>query len=110
MAEAPHTEIRHPSRYERECNATSRQTQGHAWNQAILFAEVGGLMSWAPKLEKQYRMAARYAAKILEGANPGELPITYPSEYYLTINPGAARRLGLTLPPTLLIQAERVLQ
>jgi len=66
-------------------------------------------MSWAPKQEKQFRMAARYSAKILAGANPGKLPITYPAEYYLTINAGAARRLGLPLPPPLLAQAERVL-
>jgi len=77
--------------------------------QATLFAEAGGLMSWAPKLEEQYRMAARYTAKILAGANPGDLPITYPAKYYLTINAVAARKLGLTLPPTLLAQAERVL-
>ncbi len=77
--------------------------------QATLFAEAGGLMSWAPKLEEQYRMAARYSAKILAGANPGDLPIRYPAEYFLTINTGAARSLGLTLPPTLLAQAERVL-
>jgi putative ABC transport system substrate-binding protein len=77
--------------------------------QATLFAEAGGLMSWAPDLENQYRMAARYVDKILKGANPGDLPITYPPKYYLTIHAGAARRLGLTLPPALLAQADRVL-
>ena len=77
--------------------------------QATLFAEAGGLMSWAPNLENQYRMAARYVDKILRGANPGDLPITHPPNYYLTISAGAARRLGLTLPQVLLAQAERVL-
>jgi len=77
--------------------------------QATLFAEAGGLMSWAPDLEHQYRMAARYVDKILRGANPGDLPITYPPKYYLTVHAGAARRLALTLPSTLLAEATRVL-
>ena len=77
--------------------------------QATLFAEAGGLMSWAPNLENQYRAAARYVDRILRGANPGDLPITHPANYYLTINAGAARRLGLTMPQVLLAQAERVL-
>ena len=42
--------------------------------QATLFAEAGGLMSWAPDLENQYKMAAQYVDKILRGANPGDLP------------------------------------
>jgi putative ABC transport system substrate-binding protein len=77
--------------------------------QATLFAEAGGLMSWAPNLENQYRTAARYADRILRGANPGDLPITHPAKYYLTINAGAAQRLNLTMPPGLLAQADRVL-
>ena len=78
--------------------------------QATLFAESGGLMSWAPDLENQYRIAARYVDKILRGANPGDLPITFPPKYYLTIHAGTARRLGLTLPRTLLAEADRVLR
>jgi len=77
--------------------------------QATLFAEAGGLMSWAPDLENQYRMAARYVDKILKGASPGDLPITHPANYYLTINASAARGLDLTLPPELLAHADRVL-
>jgi ABC-type uncharacterized transport system substrate-binding protein len=77
--------------------------------QATLFAEAGGLMSWAPDLENQYRMAAHYVDKILKGANPGDLPIEYPPEYFLTINAGAARGLDLTLSPVLLAQADRIL-
>jgi putative ABC transport system substrate-binding protein len=77
--------------------------------QATLFAEAGGLMSWAPNLENQYRMAAHYVERILGGADPGDLPIAFPPNYYLTINTGAARGLDLTLPAVLLAQAERVL-
>ena len=76
--------------------------------QATLFAEDGGLMAWAPDLEVQYRTAARYAHQIMQGANAGDLSITHPSQYYLTLNAGAARGLNLTLPPELLSQAARI--
>jgi len=78
--------------------------------QATLFAEAGGLMAWAPDLEDQYRIAARYADQILRGANAGDLPIRHPSQYFLTINAGAARGLSLTLPPSLLNEATRIIE
>ena len=77
--------------------------------QATLFAEAGGLMAWAPDLEEQYRVAARYVDQILKGARPGDLPIRYPSGYFLTINTRAANALGMVFPPALLVQADRVL-
>ena len=78
--------------------------------QATMFAEIGGLMSWAPALGEQHREAARLAAKILNGAKPGDLPIKHPAQYFLTVNAGAARKIGLTLPPALLAQAHRVIE
>jgi putative ABC transport system substrate-binding protein len=77
--------------------------------QATLFAETGGLMAWAPDLEEQFRVAARNVDKILKGAKPGDIPIEYPARYFLTINAGTARKLGLTLAPALIAQADRVL-
>ena len=77
--------------------------------QATLFAEAGGLMAWAPDLEEQYRVAARYVDQILKGARPGDLPIRYPSGYFLTINTRTANALGMVFPPALLVQADRVL-
>lgn len=77
--------------------------------QAVFFAEAGGLMAWAPNQEDQYRTAARYVARILGGARPGDLPVLYPTPYSLVINKGAAERIHLELPPTLLAQADRVL-
>src|SRR2546426_2575627 len=76
--------------------------------QATMFAEAGGLMAWAPDLEEQYRVAARYVDQILKGASPGDLPIRYPSGYFLTVNARAANALGVVLPPALLVQADRV--
>jgi len=55
-------------------------------------------------------MSARLAAKVLEGAKPGDLPIPYPTGYCLTINADAARKAGFTVPPALLAQAARVIQ
>jgi putative tryptophan/tyrosine transport system substrate-binding protein len=78
--------------------------------QATMFAEAGGLMAWAPDLVEQQRVAARLAAQILKGAKPGDLPITHPTGYALTIHAGTAKKLGLPLPPALLTQAARVIQ
>lgn len=77
--------------------------------QATLFAEAGGLMSWAPDLVEQFREAARYVDKILKGASPGELPIRHPAKYFWTVNTTAARKIDLPLAPELLSQADRVL-
>jgi putative ABC transport system substrate-binding protein len=77
--------------------------------QATVFAMAGGLMAWAPDLADQHRTAARYVDQILKGANPGDLPIRYPSRYYLTVNKTAARNIGLTVPSALLSIADRIL-
>ena len=77
--------------------------------QATFFVEAGGLMAWAPDQEEQYREAARYVDRILRGAKPGDLPVRYPSRYYLIINKSVAQGLGLALPPSLVAQADRVL-
>ena len=77
--------------------------------QATVFAIAGGLMTWAPDLVDQHRTAARYVDQILKGASPGDLPIRYPSGYYLTLNKTAAGNLGLNFPPALLSKADRVL-
>jgi putative tryptophan/tyrosine transport system substrate-binding protein len=77
--------------------------------QATLFAEAGGLMSWAPDLLLQYREAAHYVNKILKGAKPGDLPVKHPEKYYLTLNTTAAKKIDLTFPEKILAQASRVL-
>jgi len=61
-------------------------------------------------LVEQYREAARFAALILRGAKPGDLAVKRPASYYLTINAGAAKKMGLALPPTLLAEATRVIE
>lgn len=77
--------------------------------QSAFFVESGGLMAWAPNQEEQYRVAARYVDRILRGTNPGDLPVHYPSRYYLIINKSAAQGIGLVLSAALVAQADRVL-
>lgn len=77
--------------------------------QSAFFVEVGGLMAWAPNQEEQFRKAARYVDKILQGAKPGDVPVTFPRRYYLTVNKNAAEGLGLVMPRGLIANAHRVL-
>jgi len=74
------------------------------------FVEMGGLISYAPSLPHLFRRAAIYVDKILKGANPGDLPIEQAMTFELVINLKTATALGLTIPPTLLFQADRVIQ
>lgn len=78
--------------------------------QSKLFAEAGGLMAYAPDQDEQFRIAARYVDRIVRGARPGDLPIRHPTRYFLTVNPAAAARIDLTLPPSLLSQADFVIR
>ena len=77
--------------------------------QSQLFVRSGGLMSYAPDQDEQFRMSARYADRILRGARAGDLPIVHPPRYFLTLNRSAARRQGLTVPPRLLAAADTLI-
>jgi putative ABC transport system substrate-binding protein len=73
------------------------------------FALVGGLISYAPSFVDLYARAATYVDKILKGAKPGELPIQHPTKFELVINLKTAAAFGLTIPPSLLLQADEVI-
>src|SRR3954453_15706388 len=74
------------------------------------FAQKGLLMTYGPDVRELYRSLARYTDRILRGTTPADLPVEVPSKFYLAINLGTAKTLGLTVPPTLLARADEVIE
>jgi putative ABC transport system substrate-binding protein len=67
-------------------------------------------MAYGPDAPDQYRQEGRLVGKILKGANPADLPIERPTKFYFLVNLRTAKTLGLTLPPSLLLRADEVIE
>ena len=67
-------------------------------------------MSYSPNRADLYRRAATYVAKILKGRKPADLPVEQPTKFEFIINLKAAKQIGLTIPPNVLVRADRVIR
>ena len=74
------------------------------------FVEAGGLMSYGPNLGDVFRQSASFVDKILKGANPANLPVEQPTKFDLVINLKTAKALGLTVPDSILVGADKLIQ
>jgi len=74
------------------------------------YVRAGGLMSYSTDRSEQQRRAATYVDKILKGASPGDLPVERPTMFELIVNLKAAKQLGITIPPSVLYQATKVIK
>ena len=75
-----------------------------------IFVENGGLVSYGIDFKDEYRRLGIFVDKILKGANPAELPIEQPKEFEFVVNLKTAKQLGITIPPTVLYQATKVIK
>jgi putative ABC transport system substrate-binding protein len=76
----------------------------------LVFAESGGLLSYGSEASELFRGAATYVDLILKGAKPSEMPVQLPTKFNLVINLKTAQTIGLTIPPSMLVRADRVIE
>jgi len=76
----------------------------------LVFARSGAICTYGPRLVESYRRLAYYVDRVLKGAKPADLPIERQTQFELVINLKTAKALGLTVPPSLLVRADEVIE
>jgi putative ABC transport system substrate-binding protein len=74
------------------------------------YAEAGGLMSYGLSYRNYYKNVARYVDKVLRGTKPADMPVEQPTQLQLVVNLKAAKALGITIPQSLLLRADELIQ
>ena len=74
------------------------------------FARNGGLLSYGPDRVDRYRRAATYVDRILRGEKPGDLPVQFPTKFEMVVNLKTAKALGLTVPQSILLSADEIIE
>jgi putative ABC transport system substrate-binding protein len=97
-------------RHRKEIVGLAAHTQIPAVYGFTEFVRTGGLMAYSTQIPALFRGAALYVDKILKGAKPGDLPVEQPTKFELVINMRTAKTLGLTIPPSLLVRADQLLE
>jgi putative ABC transport system substrate-binding protein len=75
-----------------------------------VFAKDGGLLSYGPDGVDIWRRAATYVDRILRGEKPGDLPVQFPTRFEMVVNRKTATALGLTVPPSIMLRADEVIE
>jgi putative ABC transport system substrate-binding protein len=75
-----------------------------------VFAQSGGLFTYGPRLSEAYRRLALFADRVLKGAKPADLPVERPSVFELVVNLRTANALGISVPPSVMIRADEVIE
>jgi putative ABC transport system substrate-binding protein len=90
-------------------SAAARNNVPAVYSQSY-YARDGGLLSYGPDLVDIFRRAASYVDRILRGAKPAELPVQLPTKFEMVVNLKTAKALGLTVPQSILLRADEVIE